>query len=77
MGYEYAKYKKTASKNKISQANNNSSRLEIILPSFYDYFKKKLEIKEFQHVFMEVINKIPRLTFELIAVLICLLIVQI
>ena len=38
MGYEYAKYKKTASKNKISQANNNSSRLEIILPSFYDYF---------------------------------------
>ena len=43
---------------------------------FYDYFKKKLEIKEFQHVFMEVINKIPRLTFELIAVLICLLIVH-
>ena len=38
MCYEYAKYKKTASKNKISQANNNSSRLEIILPSFYDYF---------------------------------------
>ena len=38
MGYEYAKYKKTASKNKISQANNNSSQLEIILPSFYDYF---------------------------------------
>ena len=30
--------KKTASKNKISQANNNSSQLEIILPSFYDYF---------------------------------------
>ena len=32
------KKKKNCSKNKINQANNNSSLLEIILPSFYDYF---------------------------------------
>ncbi len=43
---------------------------------FYETFKEKLELKEFQHVFMEVINKIPRLTFEIIAVLICLFIVN-
>ena len=43
---------------------------------FYEYFKKKLKIKESQHVFMEVVTKVPRLTFELLAVLICLLLVN-
>ena len=43
---------------------------------FYDYFENNLDITEKQNIFVNVINKIPRLGFELIAVLICLLIVN-
>ena len=43
---------------------------------FTDYFKKNLYITEYQNVFLNIINKVPRLTFELLAVLICLLIVN-
>ena len=42
---------------------------------FSNLFKKNLEITEQQNIFLNIINKVPRLTFELIAVLICLLIV--
>jgi ATP-binding cassette, subfamily B, bacterial PglK len=43
---------------------------------FKDYFKKNLYITEYQNVFLSIINKVPRLTFEFLAVLICLLIVN-
>ena len=43
---------------------------------FYDYFKKNIYITEYQNVFLSIINKIPRLMFEILAVLICLLIVN-
>jgi len=43
---------------------------------FYNYFKKHLYITEYQNVFLGIINKVPRLTFEILAVLICLLIVN-
>jgi len=43
---------------------------------FNDYFKKNLYITEYQNVFLNIINKVPRLTFEFLAVLICLLIVN-
>ncbi len=42
---------------------------------FSNHFKKNLKITEQQNIFLNIINKVPRLTFELIAVLICLLIV--
>ncbi len=42
---------------------------------FSNHFKKNLQITEQQNIFLNIINKVPRLTFELIAVLICLLIV--
>ena len=38
---------------------------------FSNLFKKNLEITEQQNIFLNIINKVPRLTFELIAVLIC------
>jgi ABC-type multidrug transport system fused ATPase/permease subunit len=43
---------------------------------FFDYFKKNLNTTESQNIFLNVINKVPRLTFELLAVLICILIVN-
>lgn len=43
---------------------------------FYKIFKMNLFKTEFQNVFMSVINKVPRLIFEILAVLICLLIVN-
>jgi ATP-binding cassette, subfamily B, bacterial PglK len=43
---------------------------------FYKIFKNNLHNAEFQNVFMSVINKVPRLIFEILAVLICLLIVN-
>ena len=43
---------------------------------FYEKFKKNLYETEYQNVFMSIINKVPRLFFEIIAVLICLLIVN-
>ena len=43
---------------------------------FFDFFKNNLIITNKQSIFLNVINKTPRLAFELIAVLICLLIVH-
>ncbi len=43
---------------------------------FYRKFEKNLFQTEYQNVFMSIINKVPRLFFEIIAVLICLLIVN-
>lgn len=43
---------------------------------FFEHFQESLNTTEFQNVFMSIINKIPRLAFEILAVLICLLIVN-
>ena len=43
---------------------------------FFEHFQDSLNTTEFQNVFMSIINKIPRLAFEILAVLICLLIVN-
>ena len=43
---------------------------------FYERFKTNLFRTEYQNVFMSIINKVPRLFFEIIAVIICLLIVN-
>ncbi len=43
---------------------------------FFKIFKDNLYTTEYQSVFLNVINKIPRLVFEVLAVLICLLVVN-
>ena len=44
--------------------------------SFFKIFKNNLYTTQYQSVFLNVINKVPRLFFEVLAVLICLLIVN-